>query len=63
MAIDYGAKKPVNFAESLLECCCHFKGTLLHVDMIALNMPKYSYEKIPQKTSLSSLQLSFSFMH
>lgn len=45
MAMDYGAKKPVNFVESLLECWSHFKRTLLLVDMITLNMHRYSYEK------------------
>lgn len=60
MAIDYDAKIPVNFAESLLECWSHFKRTLLRVDRIALNMHKYNCEKPPQNISLSGLQLSFS---
>lgn len=56
MAMDYGEKKPVNFSESLLECWSHFKRTSLHVDMIALNMHRYSYEKKKtQKISLSGL--------
>lgn len=55
MAMDYGEKKPVNFLESLLECWSHFKRTSLHVDIIALNMHRYSYEKKTQKISLSRL--------
>lgn len=39
--MDYGTKEGGNFAESSLECCSHFKMTLLHVEMIAL---KYSYK-------------------
>lgn len=62
MAIDYDAKIPVNFVESLLECWSHFKRTLLHVDMITLNMHKYNYEKQPQNISLSGLQPNFSFL-
>lgn len=61
MAMDYGEKKPVNFSESLLECWSHFKRTSLHVDIIALNMHRYSYEKKTSENksvwSLAALQL------